>query len=94
MATFGPGDLVEFDVKEEGDMRIALRPCLVAQGQYETLNEELIEASIPMKSKQSPGVTVAHKAQGGARIVSFREAVGRKRYGANARPVTRGLKAC
>lgn len=93
MTMFGPGDLVEFDVKEEGDMRIALRPSLVAQGQYESLNHDLIQASKPKTSGHASCANVAYKPHGGARIVAFREAIGRGAYGANSRSVARGLKA-
>lgn len=41
---FGPGDLVEFEVHEQDDLRMALSPSVVAQDHYPGLADELIRA--------------------------------------------------
>lgn len=41
---FGPGDLVEFEVRMENDMRLALDPSIVAAQQYPGLADDLIRA--------------------------------------------------
>jgi hypothetical protein len=50
---FQPGDLVEFDVREEDDLRLALDPCLVSAQQYGSLAGDLIRAT----SQSSPPAT-------------------------------------
>ncbi len=41
---FGPGDLVEFEVREQDDLRLAVSPSVVAQDHYPGLADELIRA--------------------------------------------------
>jgi len=41
---FVPGDLVEFDLREENDLRLAVDPCLVAPHEYPSLAADLRSA--------------------------------------------------
>lgn len=90
MMAFTPGDLVEFDVKEEGDMRIALRPSVVAQGHYETLTSDLIHATKRPNNETRGHVTgEMHSA---SCVLPFPEIAGRCSCD-NAPETARGLKA-
>jgi len=44
-AQFVPGDLVEFDLREENELRLAVDPCLVAPHEYPSLAVDLQSAT-------------------------------------------------
>lgn len=46
---FVPGDLVEFDLREENELRLAVDPCLVAPHEYPALAADLQSATAGMQ---------------------------------------------
>lgn len=48
-AQFVPGDLVEFDLREENELRLAVDPCLVAPHEYPSLAADLQSATAGLK---------------------------------------------
>lgn len=42
---FVPGDLVEFDLREENELRLAVDPCIVAPHEYPSLAADLRSAT-------------------------------------------------
>ncbi len=50
---FVPGDLVEFDLREENELRLAIDPCLVAPHEYPSLAQELRSACAGIARKQT-----------------------------------------
>ena len=52
-APFAPGDLVEFDLREENNLRLAIDPCVVAPHEYPSLARDLKSASAGLRRKTS-----------------------------------------
>lgn len=84
--TFGPGDLVEFEVREENDMRLALAPSVVAERHYPNLPEELMRATPPSEQGGSTETSLPGREQGAARVLPFSEFAD-KVHGANSGPM-------
>jgi len=87
-----PGDLVQFDVREEGDMRIALNPSLVAPGHYEGLTDDLISATTPRDTLQKTTPCPSHASGAPSQVVLFPDVVAQCTC-ANAGSTARDLKA-
>ncbi|MEM6589144.1 MAG: hypothetical protein AAF641_11905 [Pseudomonadota bacterium] len=91
---FGPGDLVEFEVREENDLRLALSPSVVAEDHYPGLADDLIRAG---QSALSPQQTARKPAglpgqeRGGSHVVPFPDVFERP-GAANAGPGGSGRK--
>lgn len=45
VSQFAPGDLVEFDLREENELRLAVDPCVVAPHEYPSLAATLKSAT-------------------------------------------------
>ncbi|GAB4285307.1 MAG: hypothetical protein Kow0058_04590 [Roseovarius sp.] len=48
---FAPGDLVQFDLREENELRLAVDPCLVAPHEFPALAARLKSASAGLRRK-------------------------------------------
>ncbi|MEM1353094.1 MAG: hypothetical protein AAGF27_12175 [Pseudomonadota bacterium] len=92
MTSFTPGDLVEFDVREEGDMRIALRPSIVAQGHYESLTSDLVNATKRRKTGNDTKGYVTCEVHNSPQVVPFPDVSGHCSC-VNTPQTARGLKA-
>lgn len=51
--TFNPGDLVEFDIREENEMRFAVAPSVVAAREFPSLPDDLKRASAPFETART-----------------------------------------
>ncbi|MEM7732681.1 MAG: hypothetical protein AAF280_07850 [Pseudomonadota bacterium] len=92
---FGPGDLVEFEVREENDLRLAVSPSIVAEDHYPGLADELIRAG----QSTQPELKTTRKAaglpgqeNGGCHVVAFpglfdRPGVANAEHGTSGRKV-------
>jgi len=49
--TFAPGDLVEFDLREENNLRLAVDPSLVAPHEFPAIAHDLKSASAGLRKK-------------------------------------------
>ena len=67
----GPGDLVEFDVEEDGDLRIALRPSVVAQEHYISLPDDLMRATSLDQTSDQPCTCVTYKKTDCGHVLPF-----------------------
>lgn len=52
VSQFAPGDLVEFDLREENELRLAVDPCLVAPHEYPALAANLKSATTGLEREQ------------------------------------------
>ncbi len=68
---FGPGDLIEFSVREHGDLRWALDPCLVSERQYDSLADDLLDACFPPPSRTAPRISMPDHVQEGGDVLHF-----------------------
>lgn len=92
LTLLAPGDLVQFDVREEGDMRIALNPSLVAPGHYEGLTDDLIRATTPRDTLHKTTPCPSHASGAPSQVVPFPD-VAAQCTCANAGSTARDLKA-
>ncbi|MEM7596811.1 MAG: hypothetical protein AAF382_03875 [Pseudomonadota bacterium] len=51
---FGVGDLVEFEIREENDLRLALAPVVVAERHHSLLSDELLRSVAPEVARSVP----------------------------------------
>lgn len=68
---FGPGDLVEFEVREENDMRVAVKPNVVAQDHYPGLADELIRAGGDPQSKTGSDLGLPGRERDASHVLPF-----------------------
>ncbi|MEO0371619.1 MAG: hypothetical protein AAF231_09215 [Pseudomonadota bacterium] len=77
-----PGDLVEFEVREQDDMRLALDPSLVAENEYPGLVDQLIEAGSSVKIGDRMKMALPGLEQDAGQVVPFPDK--RDQTGANS----------
>lgn len=82
VSQFAPGDLVEFDLREENELRLAVDPCLVAPHEYPAIAANLKSATaglqrepiaLPRAETRDPGV---REQRASARVVVLHPGTG------------------
>lgn len=88
---FGPGDLVEFEVREENDLRLALSPSVVAQGEYPGLADRLIRAGQSAQKSGREPTGLPGQERGASHVLPFPDVFDRS-GAANLRHKTSGRR--
>lgn len=65
------GDLVEFDVREENDMRLALTPVVVAERHHALLGDELLRSAEPKDSPSGAETSLPGEDRGISHVLPF-----------------------
>lgn len=68
---FDIGDLVEFDLREQDDVRLAMSPSLVAERHYPNLADDLLRAGGAQSVPKMPSSSLPGQERGGSLVVPF-----------------------
>lgn len=88
--SFCPGDLVEFEVREEDEMRLALSMSVVAENHYPTLAEDLMRDRSVSSISDTSALSLPGEERSPAHILAFPGPVDRPN--AASEPVSNDLQ--
>lgn len=69
--SFGVGDLVEFDIREEDDLRLALAPVVVAERHHTLLSDDLLRTVAPEAANARAQTSLPSTAPTQSRVLPF-----------------------